>query len=101
MADRSVAKWEIFEESFGSDRSYDNPFTEAGLTVVFEGPGRRLWIDGFYDGQEQGGRGGVWRVRFAPPVEGRWQYRTVSNDPRLDNKSGAFVTLKHVKVFFK
>ena len=91
MADRSVAKWEIFEESFGSDRSYDNPFTEAGLTVVFEGPGRRLWIDGFYDGQDEGGRGGVWRVRFAPPVEGRWQYRTVSNDPRLDNKSGAFV----------
>ena len=95
-AGRSVAKWEIFEERFASDRRYDNPFTDVSLTVVFEGPDRRLWIDGFYDGEEEGGRGGVWRVRFAPPVEGRWSWRTVSSDPRLDGKSGSFVCTRPV-----
>ncbi len=91
MADKSVSKWEIFEETFASEGRYDNPFTEVSLAVVFEGPDRRLWIDGFYDGEIEGGRGGLWRVRFAPPVEGRWRYSTVSDDPALDGRSGAFV----------
>ena len=91
MAEKRVAKWEIFEERFASSGRCDNPFTDVSLTVVFEGPGRRLWIDGFYDGEEEGGRGGLWRVRFAPPVEGRWSYSTVSSDSGLDGKSGAFV----------
>jgi len=88
MADRSVPQWEIFEESLASDGRYENPFVEVSFTVVFEGPDRRLWIDGFYDGQE--GDSHVWRVRFAPPAQGRWQYRTVSNDARLDARSGTF-----------
>lgn len=61
-----------------------NPFLDVSLSAVFDGPGKTIGAQGFYDG------GGIYRLRFMPPLPGTWRYRTRSNAPTLDNKSGSF-----------
>ena len=88
MADKSVPQWEVFESSFSTDKRFDNPFLDVELTVVFKSGDHHLWIDGFYDGNEKGKE--VWRVRFAPPHVGSWEYTTVSNETALNGLTGCF-----------
>jgi hypothetical protein len=48
-------------------------------------------VDGFYDGDGQGGQtGDVWKLRVAAEETGSWSYRTASNDPSLDGRTGGF-----------
>jgi Domain of unknown function (DUF5060)/Putative collagen-binding domain of a collagenase len=56
--------------------SAPNPFLDFRLQATFTGPsGERLVVPGFFDGDGHGGpQGRVWRVRFAPPSAGTWQY---------------------------
>jgi hypothetical protein len=61
-----------------------NPFVDVNVSAVFENGGKSIEAAGFYDGD------GVYRVRFMPTAKGRWQYRTKSNAPELDGKSGSF-----------
>jgi len=73
-----------------------NPFS-AHIEGRFETPdGHYMTIPGFYDGE------GVWKIRFAPTMEGLWEYRLyspsiISNSPihgtiqckgKLDNCHG-------------
>ena len=68
--------WNLVELTFRSERQYENPYADVDLVVTFHSPAgdsQRAW--GFWDG------GATWKVRFAPSVEGRWEWRSESSDP--------------------
>eukprot|EP01044_Picomonas_judraskeda_P008378 COSAG03_NODE_952_length_5213_cov_163.854713_3_plen_209_part_00 len=96
-APTSVAKHGVFELSLavpgfqslfdedGSRREADflNPFlTEVAAQFAHAGSGQVLSPNGFYDGS------GVWRVRFSPPSEGSWSWRTSSDHSPLHGHAG-------------
>lgn len=85
----TVSKWEIFELSLTSEKSFANPFLEVSLRAEFRSGGRVFSADGFYDGCDTGSH--LWKVRFAPMEEGTWQYRTYSDLPELDGREGEFL----------
>ncbi|MAG37117.1 MAG: hypothetical protein CL878_12850 [Dehalococcoidia bacterium] len=67
----------VTEVTFSSDRRYDNPFRDIELNVTFAGPNDQEWVvPAFWAGE------GVWKVRFAAPQPGTYQYTTVCTDPR-------------------
>ncbi len=53
------------------------------MAATFRQGDQRIVVPGFYDG------GGVYKLRFSPPVRGQWQYETRSNRPELNGKSGS------------
>lgn len=79
----SVEKWGLFEAALAGPSS-GNPFLEVALSATFSQASRTVTVPGFYDGD------GTYRIRFMPDNEGAWQYRTASNRPELDGRSGAF-----------
>jgi hypothetical protein len=84
-----VSKWDRFERSFTSRRTYPNPIQDAELRVVFTSPsGKSRLIYGFWDG------GQTWKVRFAPNEPGKWYYSTSCSNPSddgLHRHTGAFL----------
>ena len=82
-ATESVEQWGVFEVSFPGPAT-GNPFVEVEFAAIFEQAGKTLTATGFYDGK------GVYRVRFMPDATGLWSYRTKSNRPELDGKTGSF-----------
>jgi chitodextrinase len=56
--------------------SSPNPFLDFRMNVTFaHASGATHVVPGFYDGDGNGGSSGnVWRVRFNPELEGRWDY---------------------------
>jgi hypothetical protein len=74
-----VKQWEIHEEAFRAERE------SAGTPVVEyrHSGGRILKLEAFRDGDR------TWKVRFAPPLEGAWTWRTLSADPGLSGRSGS------------
>ncbi|MFQ6133833.1 MAG: DUF5060 domain-containing protein, partial [Armatimonadota bacterium] len=81
---QKVEQWGRFEVSLEQQGDHDNPFLEVSLKCTFERPGQSVTVDGFYDGD------GTWRVRFMPSQQGKWTYRTESNDPGLNGQTGSF-----------
>jgi hypothetical protein len=79
----SIEKWDVFEVELAGP-SDGNPFLDVELTGTFEFDGQQQTVAGFYDGD------GVYRIRFMPDREGRWNYTTKSNKPELAGKSGEF-----------
>lgn len=89
-----IHTWEVFEINLEAGRNYNNAYQEiesAGgndlVTAEFRGvsgnaSGKEITITGFWDGDQ------TWKVRFAPPESGTWQYQTISDDPGLHGKSG-------------
>lgn len=78
-----VPKWSIFEMELHSSGIYAIPYKEVSLTAIFSGPDNRLMkVSGFWDG------GNSFKIRFTPTIEGKWEYKTSSNDPGLDKKTG-------------
>lgn len=80
----TIEQWGIFEAVFQGP-SDGNPFVDVSISGVFQKGDRSLKADGFYDGD------GIYRLRFMPDEPGQWRYRTTSNRPELDGKSGVFV----------
>jgi hypothetical protein len=78
-----IEQWGVYEISLAGPQS-GNPFTEVTLSAEFAHGHRRVSVDGFYDGE------GRYLVRFMPDAPGEWRYRTASNQPALDGKTGAF-----------
>lgn len=63
------------ELQFASSGHYAQPFLDAELTAHFAGPGgEERSVPCFWAG------GNVWKVRFAPPEEGVWRFRTACTD---------------------
>lgn len=89
-----VRKWEVFELALKAKNQYQNPYAEIpvgkeeGLVqVIFHGTkgeakGMSLRVFGFWDGGQN------WKVRFAPPAAGTWEYKSISSDAGLNNKKG-------------
>lgn len=77
-----VERWGCFEIVLNGP-SADNPFVDVRLLADFSDGKRQLSVAGFYDGE------GVYRIRFMPPAEGRWDYATRSNRDDLDGKRGS------------
>ena len=76
-----VERWRMHEITL-KGTSKGNPFTETSLDGYFHQGPDTLRVRGFYDGD------GLYRVRFSPPKEGEWNYYTVSNQKKLNNKRG-------------
>lgn len=81
----TVERWGRYEVTLNQAGTYDNPFTHAWLKCRFRCGKETVLVDGFYDG------GKTWKIRFMPASEGEWSYKTESNDPGLDERSGALV----------
>lgn len=95
IAQTRLGEWEIFELTLKTNRSYDNPYAAISAAEQDDGVvranftgltgdarGKSITISGFwYAGQ-------TWKVRFAPPASGIWEYRTTSSDRSLNNKRG-------------
>jgi hypothetical protein len=83
---QSTPKWDIFEASLnGPDLA--NPFLDATLDAVFSHGNRQVKVPGFYDGDR------TWRVRFMPDTEGPWTFKTASDIPALDGRTGEFTCI--------
>ena len=78
-----VEQWGIFEASYAGPTT-GTPYVDVGFGATFTQGGDAVAVEGFYDS------GGMYRVRFMPDATGDWTFRTRSNRPELDGKSGTF-----------
>lgn len=89
----SVKQWEVYELTLTAKGKYPNPYAEIPVTddglvrAAFTGikgaaKGMTFTVYGFWDG------GQTWKVRFAPPTTGTWEYRSSSKDKGLNNATG-------------
>ncbi|WP_432970460.1 DUF4038 domain-containing protein [Dactylosporangium sp. CA-233914] len=89
----SAETWRAVEVALHSTVSYADPYRDVDVTATFSGPnGQRLTMPGFWDGAN------TWRVRFAPPTPGRWQYTTRSTDATntgLDDHHGTILAHRY------
>ena len=91
---QTLHKWEVIRIVFQSKNKIANPFAEIPskkpgdlLEVNFfgidgEAKGKELTIIGFWNG------GNEWRVNFAAPFTGTWEYKSVSPEEALNGKTG-------------
>jgi hypothetical protein len=77
----SVHQWGVGEISL-TGPSAGNPFVDTQLSVRFTHGTRTVASRGFYDGE------GIYRARFMPDEPGAWAWRTESNQPELNGKTG-------------
>jgi len=70
----NVGQWDVFETSYKSAKTYEKPFTDVEVSVVFRNGNRQWVVPAFWDG------GGKWTVRFAPPVQGEYTFRVRCSD---------------------
>ena len=82
-APASVGRWSVFEVEISGSR-HGNPFTDVDLSAEFRQGDRVVRVPGFHDGD------GVYRIRFMPDSQGRWDFHTASNARSLDGLTGAF-----------
>jgi hypothetical protein len=80
----NAEQWGIYEIQLKGPTN-GNPFIDVRLSAVFNNGTRQVEVPGFYDGD------GVYRVRFMPDTQGRWQYETKANCWELTGKTGDFV----------
>lgn len=83
-----IPRWGLFEKTFTSTGTSENPLQDAELRVTFTAPSRRTHpVRGFWDG------GNTWRVRFSPDETGTWTFTTTATpetDAGLHAHKGSF-----------
>jgi hypothetical protein len=62
--------------------SNGNPFVDVAFGATFQMANQTIPVTGFYDGE------GIYRIRFMTTKAGKWAFRTTSNRPELNNKTG-------------
>jgi hypothetical protein len=87
MEASAIEQWGIFELTLKGP-SEGNPFTNVNFSAQFTQGTNAVVAKGFYDGD------GIYRVRFMPETQGPWKYKTASNVPKLDGKTGSFRATK-------
>lgn len=79
----------LHQLTLNAQRSYTHPHHDVTVRCTFVGPnGQSYEVSGFWDG------GSTWRVRFAPPQAGTWNWYTTAsnqNDLGLNGVVGSFV----------
>lgn len=78
----AVERWGTVEITLAGP-ARGNPYTEVALSARFRQGDRVHEVGGFYDGA------GVYKIRFMPEREGRWQYETRSNQAALRGVTGS------------
>ena len=81
---KTTEQWGLVEIEFQGP-SNGNPFAEVELSAEFRLGETALTAPGFYDGE------GTYKVRFMPPEQGEWSFKTGSNATELDGQTGTFV----------
>lgn len=85
---KEIAQWDVFEQSFQTQKEYANPFTAIEVDVVFQ-QGEKQWtVPAFWVGA------GTWTVRFAPPAAGDYHYRVQCTDQANRDLNGGTQTLR-------
>ena len=80
----NVEKWKVYELTFtGHDTG--NPYKEVKLFGSFIRESDTISVPGFYDGN------GIYKIRFMPQKEGKWNYVTSCNVKKLNGKKGNFI----------
>lgn len=75
-----ATQYETMEWGYTSGKAYADPFNEVELNVVLTHESGQAWrVPAYWAG------GNEWRVRFAPPLPGKYQARTGCND--IENSS--------------
>ena len=75
-------QWAVWEATFTSAKTYEKPFVDVEVDVVFK-QGEHQWkVPAFWSG------GDNWTVRFAPPVPGNFTYRVQCSDPENAGLNG-------------
>jgi hypothetical protein len=82
----TVACWGVHEIVLDGPAG-GNPFIDVQLSATFTDGKASLRASGFYDGA------GVYRIRFSPPTEGTWRWRTESNVKALAGKAGSVAAI--------
>ncbi len=88
---RAIPRHGIYELALRAAVARRNPYRNGlGVAVTFTGMagaalGRTVTVQGFWEG------GQTFRVRFSPPAEGTWQWRSVSTDTGLHDRFGTLV----------
>jgi hypothetical protein len=82
-AEPAIEQWGVFDTSLKGPSS-GNPFVDVALSAHFTSADQSLDVPGFYDGD------GNYRIRFMPPTQGEWEFRTVSNISQLSDRAGEF-----------
>jgi hypothetical protein len=78
----------VVEWSYTSQKIYTDPFNQVNLDVVFTDPqGKEYCQPAFWSGDN------TWRVRYAPALEGTYQFRSVCSDPHNVSLHGIEGTL--------
>jgi hypothetical protein len=79
-----VGKYQVYEIELVADKYIENPFDVYLLKIELESPdGRKIILDGFFDGNGAGAQDGrVWKVRICPNEVGVWNWRTIPGDQR-------------------
>jgi len=69
-----VEQWRRAEIVLTSDRDYPNPFADVRIEATFRQGKTTITRPAFWDGER------TWRLRFAPPSPGEWQWETACSD---------------------
>jgi len=79
-----------------------NPFTDVELTAQVTSPSGKIYtVDGFFDGDGQGGQAGdVFKVRVFADESGTWNWTTTSGTSGLDGQVGSFQVSGTLAGFF-
>lgn len=80
--------WEPVVLSFESSEPLE--WSTFPLQVTFTHPEHSLTLDGYWDGGNQ------WKVRFAPPVTGEWNWSSVSPDASMNAQNGTITVIAPV-----
>lgn len=80
--------YRVYEIALGAVSAGTLPYTNAGVTATFtHTSGTNYTVRGFWDGAN------IWRLRFAPPQSGVWNWSTVSTDPGLHGVASNFTAV--------
>ncbi len=93
----AIHEYEVVEETFTANKTYDNPYIDVDLWVKLTGPGGTYKIPAFWDG------GKTFRVRLVATKPGTWKWSTGKHtgDSGLDNKKGSFKAIAWTKAEIK
>ena len=72
----------VFEWTFGSRKTYADPFNDVDVDVIFSKDGESWRVPTFWRG------GSKWTVRFAPPTPGEYTYHLESTDTSNSDLNG-------------
>ena len=70
----AVGTYDVYEITIGHPVSYANNWDDVIVNAVFTGP-QTIKINGFYYDTN------IWKVRFAPPLPGKWTYAITFTTP--------------------